>query len=317
MGAKKARAAKILLQREQQRVIGLRQSGTCLTYGASNGGQYRIDVMQMEQVNIQTGTRRKVHRRQGQGKNGIMWLCEGQRAAGCSDARSKVSLNQYPKAVCTALENCIRAALIISTTEETEGENAARLMRSVATWRDKLEDLPKHQLQIVFLRWIAAIWAQKDDALREVLLELALRQHEWPPKKVAQVVKWLIVMGLVPTPTHALKAALIHGGLTPLQVLLQQQVDVRNIDLFSDQRLWKGAAAGGRVQKCKAAIKALLARGATLGSCNQPTQSRLLKRLEEDGAIQWAAKVLESLRGERPDLPEPVLAKVAEFIGIQ
>ena len=124
-------------------------------------------------------------------------------------------------------------------------------------------------------------------------------------------------MGLVPTPTHACKAALIHGGLTPLQVLLQQKVDVRNIDLFSDQRLWKGAVAGGRVQRCKAAIKALLARGATLGACNQPTQSRLLKRLEEDGAIQWAAKALESLRRERPDLPEPALAKVAEFIGIQ
>mgnify|MGYP003334172597 CR=1 FL=1 len=236
MGAKKARTAKILSQREQQRAIGLRQSGTCLTYGASNGGQYRIDVMQMEQVNFQTGTRRKVHRRQGQGKNGIMWLYEGQRAAGCSDDRSKVSLNQYPKEVCVALESCFRAAQIISATEEAEGWNAARLMQKMDTWRYKLEDLPKHQLQMVFLRWLAATWAQKDYALREVLLELVLSQRQWPPKKVAQDVQSLIDMGLVPTPTHACKAALIHGGLTPLQVLLQQKVDMRNIELLADKR---------------------------------------------------------------------------------
>eukprot|EP00435_Cladocopium_sp_Y103_P017137 s2127_g4.t1 len=162
--------------------------------------------------------------------------------------------------------------------------------------------------------------ASKDDGLREVLFEAVLRQHGWPPRCVADGIRWLQRKGLQLGAQHVRKATLLHGGLTPLRVLLMEMeppLDVMGLEILVDHRcavVTNGnTSGGGWVQRCKPALKALLARGAVLGS--HSLQSRLLKRVEEDGMSLWVERVLESLRRCRPEVPDLVLSRIADFAG--
>lgn len=200
-----------------------------------------------------------------------------------------------------------------------------------------------------------AAQASTDAALREVLLEVALQKRPgWSAAgaEVASAVRWLLAQGLLPTPRHCRRVALLHGGLAPLQVLLvEAAVDVRGLELLVAEERWmtleateeqadragapvssraravdvarRATAAGsigqpsnsGWVQRCKPALKALLARGAILGT-QTSSKSKLLKRLEEDGNFLWAQRALDGLRRDQPDIPEPILCRIGDFAGV-
>merc|ERR1711862_508935 len=116
--------------------------------------------------------------------------------------------------------------------------------------------------------------------------------------------------GLEFSSAHVRKAALPHGALTPLRVLIMEaRVDVRGLELLQDHR--QGGAlsgSGGWIQRCKPALKALMARGSIFGT--HSLQSKLLKRVEEDGMALWIANVMDGLRRDRPDLPDLVLSRI-------
>ncbi|CAJ1388111.1 unnamed protein product [Effrenium voratum] len=322
MGFKKGRAA-----RAQGAKVSLRTEGSRVIYEAANGFTYRIDVLDMVQVNTSKGSRRNVYRHQGHGKNWCMWQYELERAEGRNYTHSKMTLVQYPKEVCIALESCFRAARAELRQAEIEGPQAVDRQRAENEWRVQLADLQSKQLRDVFLvaadaksaaedqSATLAAEAAKDAALREVLLELALRQTKWPCAFVAETLRWLQRRGLHLEQGHVRKAALLHGGLTVLKVLLiEADVQVVGLELLVDHRcanLGQSTSGGGWVQRCKPALKALLARGAVLGS--HSLQSRLLKRLEEDGQALWVARAVQGLRSGRPELPDPVLARIEDF----
>lgn len=159
------------------------------------------------------------------------------------------------------------------------------------------------------------------EALRELLLRSALRSG-WRPRTVAAAVRWLLARGLCATPAHCRQAAMWQGSLTVLRVfLMEAHVDVRGLELLAAG----GAAAkqavvavsGGStswVQHCKQALKALLARGAVLGS--HSSRSKLLRRLAEDGDALWACRALASLRCAYPEAPDAVLERIRHFVGL-
>eukprot|EP00913_Durusdinium_trenchii_P011613 g10907.t1 len=342
----------------------------------SNSEFSRIDVLEMVQVNISKGTRRNIHRHQGHGKNWSMWQYEAERAEGRNYTHSKTTLvcHDSGREVCIALEDCWRHARAEASRLELEGAWAVDRQRAESAWRWKLQRVTggwdgdwqgvgamggverSPTLRRVFegdadgellpmegepvQPSSLAAEARLDGALREVLLEAALRQHAWPVNQVVEALYWLQDRGLELSASHVRKAALLHGlwadqsssdeatpssGLVGYwscvarvaqEVFLEAQVDVRGLELLVDHRaaanLSSGnTSGGGWVQRCKPALKALLARGAVLGS--HSLQSRLLKRLEEDGMALWVQRVLEALRRQRPELPEAVLQKIREF----
>jgi len=310
----------------------VRHDGSSVLYEASNGRTYKIDVLDMIQLNLSKGTRRNVHRHQGHGKNWSMWQYEAERAEGRNYTHSKTTLVQYPKEVCIALEDRFRHVRAAATLAELEGAKAVDRQRAESAWRRKLASFNGQRLRDVFAEvptpspceelcaGALASEASKDDGLREVLFEAVLRQHGWPPRCVADGIRWLRRKGLQLGAQHVRKATLLHGGLTPLRVLLMEMeppLDVMGLEILVDHRcavVTNGnTSGGGWVQRCKPALKALLARGAVLGS--HSLQSRLLKRVEEDGMSLWVERVLESLRRCRPEVPDLVLSRIADFAG--
>lgn len=306
-----------------------------VTYDAPNGSSYTIDVELMIQRNPSKGTSRNVHRHRGHVGRWTMWQYEAERAEGRNYTHSKTTLIQYPKEVCFALEDRYQALRALQAKASELGAPVMDRQRATDAWRLRLDRMSPQLLREVFRQNEAfeqappkdleddfdapglAQRAALDAALCEALLEAALRRRDWPPAEVTQAVRWVMARGLRPGPAHVCKAALLHGALMPLQVLLlDASIDVRGLELPLDQRDQRqkdSGKAGGWVQRCKPALKALLARGAVLSS--HSLQSRLLKRLEEDGTARWTERVLEGLRRDRPDLPDMVLTRIAEFTG--
>lgn len=330
MGYTKGRARRAA-EKLTEKHIAVRHDGTSVLYEASNGRTYKIDVLDMIQLNLSKGTRRNVHRHQGHGKNWSMWQYEAERAEGRNYTHSKTTLVQYPKEVCIALEDRFRHVRAAASLAELEGAQAVDRQRAESAWRRKLASFNGQRLREVFAEVPTAPCAEeelcagalaseasKDDGLREVLFEALLRQHGWPPRLVAEGIRWLRGKGLQLGAQHLRKATLLHGGLTPLRVLLMEMeppLDVMGLEILVDHRcavVTNGnTSGGGWVQRCKPALKALLARGAVLGS--HSLQSRLLKRVEEDGMSLWVERVLESLRRCRPEVPDLVLSRIADF----
>lgn len=158
-----------------------------------------------------------------------------------------------------------------------------------------------------------------EPALADCLFERVL-QTRWPPLEVASAVRWLHLRGLQCSPEHCRKAALLHGSLAVLRVLLiEAQVDVRGLEL-----LMKAPAAASRgqaaansgngnswVQRCKAAVKVLLARGAVIGGMG--TRSKLLRKLEEDAELLLRARALATLCEPLPDV---VMGHIGDFADV-
>ena len=349
MGYNKGRAAR-RAEKPSEKQIALRHDGSSVIYEASNGRTYKIDVLDMVQLNISKGTRRNVHRHQGHGKNWSMWQYEAERAEGRNYTHSKTTLVQYPKEVCIALEDRFREVRAFASLAELEGAAAVDRQRAQSAWRRKLLTFDAQRLRDVFQETVVtsrdhrdrpeeawedtpdkeelsagslAIEASEDDGLREALFEAVLRQHgSWPPSRVAEAIRWLRKKGLELGTQHVRKAALLHGGLTPLGVLLMEldpPIDLLGFEILVDHRcavVTNGnTSGGGWVQRCKPALKALLARGAVLGS--HSLQSRLLKRLEEDGMALWVDRVIASLRRHRPELPDVVLTRIGDFAAVK
>merc|ERR1712139_483170 len=75
----------------------------------------------------------------------------------------------------------------------------------------------------------------------------------------------------------------------------------------------KGSGAiGSWMQRCKAPVKLLLARGAFLGG-QGVSKSKLLRRLEEDGDQLLKVRALASLCHE---LPDQLLGCIGDFAGL-
>jgi hypothetical protein len=123
------------------------------------------------------------------------------------------------------------------------------------------------------------------------------------------------------TPAHCRQTALLHGSLTVLRVMLvEARVDVRGLDLLAQA---PAAATRGKlpakntednsswVQRCKGAVKALLARGAIIGGGG--TRSKLLRRLEQDGESLLRARILATLCETLPDV---LLSHIGDFADI-
>ncbi|CAE7417857.1 unnamed protein product [Symbiodinium pilosum] len=339
MGFKKGRAARAAAERAaaaNSKPLNVRHDcGTAVTYDAPNGSTYEIDVELMIQRNPTKGTSRNVHRHRGHVKHWTMWQYEAERAEGRNYTHSKTTLIQYPKEVCLALEDRYQAIRKLQAKAAEFGAPVVDRQRATDAWRVRLERMSPELLRQVFQQNEAfeqapttdleedfdapglARRAALDTALCEALLEAALRRRDWSPAEVTQAMRWLMNRGLQPGPAHVCKAALLYGALMPLQVLLLDAcIDVRGLELPLDQRDQRQkdvGNGGGWVQRCKPALKALLARGAVLSS--HSLQSRLLKRLEEDGTARWTERVLEGMQRERPDLPDMVLTRIAEFAG--
>lgn len=154
--------------------------------------------------------------------------------------------------------------------------------------------------------------------LGECLFDRVL-QSGWKPNEVAAAVRWLHKRGFQCKADHCRKAALIHGSLAVLRVLLvEARVDVRGLELLASapvassrgQAAAKGGNGNSWVQRCKPAVKMLLARGAILGGT---THSKLLKRLEEDATVLLKARVLAALC---EDLPDMLLGHIGDFAGV-
>lgn len=165
---------------------------------------------------------------------------------------------------------------------------------------------------------LAARVGPVEPELAECLFERVL-QRRWPPAEVARAVRWLRRRGLQCSPSHCRKAALLHASLTVLRVLLTEaHVDIRSLELLAEAPAAgvRGQAAGnssngGWVQRCKVAVKVLLARGAFLGGVG--ARSKLLRRLEEDGDTLLRARALATLC--RP-LPDVLLRCIGAFADI-
>lgn len=166
---------------------------------------------------------------------------------------------------------------------------------------------------------LAARVSTGEPALAECLFERVL-QTRWPAQEVAAAVRWLHRRGLRCQAEHCRKAALLHGSIAVLRVLLvEAQVDVRGLELLIKA---PAAAARGRVaaergdasgwvQRCKAAIKVLFARGAMVGAAGTP--SKLLRRLEEDGEVFFRKRVLATLCQSLPDV---LLGHIGDFASL-
>lgn len=152
MGFKKGRAERA--SREGMsctaKVDGLRHDGKAsVFYLAPNGFEYKIDVVNMVQVNVKKGTRRPVHRRQGHDKNWAMWQFEAARAVGRNYTHSKTTYVQYPKEVCWSLEDRWRAVnLSAALGPQAEEERDAR-----EAWMAHLHGVGDAGLREAFRTW--------------------------------------------------------------------------------------------------------------------------------------------------------------------
>jgi len=332
MGFKKGRAARAAAiveagrstQPDDERLNIQHDGGVCLTYTASNGSEYSIDVREMIQTNTKKGTRRPVFRHQGHGKMWTMWQFETARAEGRNYTHSKHTYVQYPKWVGFALDERWRALQ----------SSGGAISAFVAPWRDALV-----QLDDTALLWkleslelpaisdpddIIDVTARSADGedLRAALLDRAVLVSAWPTPFVVRWLRCLLRHGLRPSPTQCRDVALARGSLALLRVLLvEAAVDVRGLVLLEpgvgqavSKRAGAKAEVGGWVQQSKASLKVLLARGAILGT--HSSKSKLLKRLEEDGDHLWAARVLDQICVSRPWLPEFMFQRVREFLGM-
>lgn len=163
---------------------------------------------------------------------------------------------------------------------------------------------------------LAARVGPAEPALADCLFERVLRS-KWSQVEVAAAVSWLLRRGFQFSPAHCRKVALLHGSLMVLRVLLvDARVDVRGLELLSEapRAAARGRAAcadGGWVQRCKAAVKVLLARGARLGGAG--TRSKLLKRLEDDAQALLRARALATWCQALPDV---MLGHIADYANI-
>jgi len=73
---------------------------------------------------------------------------------------------------------------------------------------------------------------------------------------------------------------------------------------------------GGWIQRCKLPVKVLLARGAVLG--DHGSRSKLLKRLERDGEILWARRILAAMGSGCSEVcfPDFVIQVVEDMLGL-
>jgi len=328
MGFKKGRAARTTAARtcdNSRSTLNIQHDGdSCVSYLATNGFEYKIDVVAMEQVNIKRGTCRAVYRRPN-ANNFMMWLFEADLP---SNAHSSTMPILYPKWVTFALEERWRAVQTSSRASPFEGK--------VEEWRQRLAKLDDASLHDIFSCFDAAdvsgagsvpphpmheisLQVEADRGLCEALFEQLLHSG-WPAIEIASSLQWLVRKGLQPTPTHCRKIALQLGSLLVLRVLLIEcRVDVCGLEIITggdgaSAKLPASVSAGsaGWVQHSKAALKALLARGAVLG--NHVSRSKLLKRLEEDGNILWAERILQSMASSENGLPDFVIDRIGSFL---
>ena len=314
-----------------------------VVYTAENNSEYRIDLTDMTQVNMATGTIRRIHRRVNNTtiRTPIIWQYEGDRIQ--SEHRVSIPLVQYPKEIALALERTFREVL---GANYGIGYEPVAYTRSSAIWRIRLSKAPKYYMQLLLFHCASApmaphrlrrgrwprqqgdelgalslvVEARLSEGLREALFEMVLCQHDWYPYLIEQALWWLVERGLILTPNHVRKIALLHGGITPLRIAFEHQVDMRGVTLITDHYLWRRttllgskASPGGWVQRCKPAIKALLGRGALLGDSSSQSESQLLSKIEEEGGVLWTKRVLMGLRRERPSIPEVVMGRIATF----
>jgi len=304
--------------------------GTCVTYIATNGSEYRIDVARMDQVNVKKGTSRAVFRHRGHG-TWTMWQYEAQRAEGRNYTHSRKTYIQYPKWVASALEqrwkvmqgelgDCSAAAVATAqwrrAVADLDDATLRRVMELIECQQPgstspsdivHSADEPKDELEDLVRSAVNA------EALRQVLADIVL-QACWPTTLLVRSLRCLLRCGLQAKPKHCRIAAMSSGSLAVLRVLLiEANVDVCGLALFESgsTSAKKGQAEGSWVHRCKGALKALMGRGATLGS-NAP-RSKLLKKIEEDGDALWVKRALESIRRNYSDLPDCILQRIQGF----
>jgi hypothetical protein len=194
---------------------------------------------------------------------------------------------------------------IIETTNSTEEKTSGK------SRRHKLKNARRLALRV----------GPGTPVLSEALFERAL-QSQWPAEEIAFAIRWLLRRGMNFAAVHCRRVALLHGSLRVLRVLLvEARVDVGGLEILCDapaaatrgKKVSAGSSDGngGWVQRCKLAVKALLARGATMGGTG--TRSKLLRRLEEDGLTLLRARALATLCDE---LPDELLGHIGDFAGI-
>lgn len=292
---------------------------TCVTYVGSNGSEYIIDIVLMEQLNVQTGTRRRVFRHEEPGKFcWNRWQFEAA-TAGCRHYTP-------PKSVAIALEECYQAFQKKHgdgsmahkwrhTIAELQEAALWNFMEGLEKWycennsEEPMEDPGDDSAE----RMAALAKAvSNDESLQQVLAERIL-QAPWPDKQLTRAVRCLLHIGWQPIPTNCRSVALSSGSLGLLRLLLETGVDVCGLVLFEHgQKKGKRSQADGSwVQRSKNALRALMARGAVLG--DDAPRSKLLKKLEEDGDILWLNRALDGLGRAHPELPDCIFNRLRGF----
>eukprot|EP00933_Yihiella_yeosuensis_P020180 TRINITY_DN16248_c0_g1_i1.p1 TRINITY_DN16248_c0_g1~~TRINITY_DN16248_c0_g1_i1.p1 ORF type:complete len:366 (-),score=73.09 TRINITY_DN16248_c0_g1_i1:191-1195(-) len=330
MSSKKDRKAGGRQQKAASTCDDLRHVGSsCVIYKACNDIQYKVDVNNMIQKNLSSGTIRTVVRQEGTDTVPSRWyfLKNGNKV-------------RYPLDVAHGLEDCFRSLRLLDSSQKTDIEIDDR---ETLSWTHVLASIDADTFRKIFFSSnstgtedseasVAASTnevvaehsprslaerAVSDEALQEELLEAVLKQSDWSEEDAAEAIRWLVARGLKVNTSHCRKAALLHGGLGPLKVLLvEESVDVRGMVLLLPGTSTRDRGSTGWVQRSKAAIKALIARGALLGDQKSGSKSKLLRRLEEEGEAAWAKRCICSLQRDRPELPDVVTSRIAEYADV-
>eukprot|EP00747_Dinoflagellata_sp_TGD_P197306 gnl/TRDRNA2_/TRDRNA2_68514_c0_seq2.p1 gnl/TRDRNA2_/TRDRNA2_68514_c0~~gnl/TRDRNA2_/TRDRNA2_68514_c0_seq2.p1 ORF type:complete len:319 (-),score=55.64 gnl/TRDRNA2_/TRDRNA2_68514_c0_seq2:197-1153(-) len=318
MGFKKGRAARAAVAAETptDTCLNVHHDGKCVTYTALSGSEYRIDVAAMQQLDVNTGTCRAVFRKPGVGK---FWHWEFQ--AFTVGARNYTP----PKCVAAALEECWQSQQPDDGESSTGARVNTHLHRTIQTLDDQALTGLVDLLKISETKADDAPLAECDDELRELaraattdkivqqVLADRLLQTTWPIEEVVCALRCFMRLGLRPTPAHCRTVAIGRGSLTLLRVLLvEANVDVCGLVLFEVAPSKRSQAAGNWVQRCKEALKALMARGAILGQHAPP--SKLLRKVEEDGILLWTERALDGLTRAHPELPDAIVERVSAFL---
>jgi len=353
MGFKKGRAARAAAKVEaasEAMTSGAmniwNDGGSCVHYTASNGSEYKIDVATMEQTNVRKGTTRIVHRRRIPDTNWIMWQFESTRPERSRmRTASDIAYIQYPKFVGFALDERWRHFESIqsesgrqSVSEKAIFEAWTRVVgqlddsafasifngsdncsETYGPGQEACEALSRFDNQshfdVSYATSEICTHVAADAALQQVMFDRLMRT-ELSPQALAHAIRWLLRRGLKASAAHCRKIAFSCGSLAALRVLIvEARVDVCGLDLLDSGASSSGkhasAGHGGWIQHSKHAVKLLLARGAVLGG--HGSKSKLLKKLEVDGDILWARRILDAM-GEV--FPEFVLVQLGKFLGV-